>query len=331
MGVPAKKIFAAAQSSPTARACCGAKRSPTKASTRFARVDAAVATGTLDGPGRGFDPDTMDDSFDLKMLMPPMKHSCNSARVLKRVAPTTVARADGLADAFGDIGKRIKVRFNLKRKPGVKRFYNGTIVDYDKESRSHTIAYDDGDLTKYPSLKKKTFQISAAPASAIPATPEVEPATAQASEGPEATLLLAQDRGTWDDGDTPCFDEFYLSERPAIISDMLDYQKTGELQGELSASNEALFHAVQLFDSYAAGPSHAFTHSSLTQACGCFVAAEKMEHIRFNGLDTAVSCTVPCSCGLQCMAINRRASSWLGPRRCLSPPRSMAVPSSTVT
>jgi len=205
MGVPAKKIFAAAQSSPTARACCGAKRSPTKASTRFARVDAAVATGTLDGPGGGFDPDTMDDSFDPKMLMPPMKHSCNSARVLKRVAPTTVARADGLADAFGDIGKRIKVRFNLKRKPGVKRFYNGTIVDYDKESRSHTIAYDDGDLTKYPSLKKKTFQISAAPASAIPATPEVESATAQASEGPEATLLLAQDRGTWDDGDVPCF------------------------------------------------------------------------------------------------------------------------------
>ena len=81
--MPAKKIFAAAQSSPTARACCGAKRSPTKASTRFARVDAAVATGTLEVPGGGFDPDTMDDSFDRKMLMPPMKHSCKSARVLK--------------------------------------------------------------------------------------------------------------------------------------------------------------------------------------------------------------------------------------------------------
>ena len=39
-----------------------------------------MATGTLDVPGGGFDPDTMDDSFDRKMLMPPMKHSCNSAR-----------------------------------------------------------------------------------------------------------------------------------------------------------------------------------------------------------------------------------------------------------
>jgi serine/threonine protein kinase len=86
MGVPAKKIFAAAQSSPTARACCGAKRSPTKASTRFARVEAAVATGTLDVPGGGFDP--------ALLLAPPSPLGCSISVLSERCGADEFSQAE---------------------------------------------------------------------------------------------------------------------------------------------------------------------------------------------------------------------------------------------